>query len=168
MLDHELADGIALEFSLRDALQLGVALLIGCGIVDEQDGASVECIVERLVLEDGGVLQALAQWRAIFCVPFIRAAQMEAVRLFLHQDDVGGTQRAAELLHHALDADIWVFLLDGDARDVVDRDIELLGELVGVMHVHHALDVKGVGEDAAVVVPRDERAPDVVVPAVPQ
>ena len=61
----------------------------------------MECVVERFVLENSDVLQALAQRCGVIWMPFVRTAQMEAVGLLFHQDDMRGLERAPELFHHA-------------------------------------------------------------------
>ena len=163
VLDRELADGIALPLPLVDGLDLGVALLIGCGIVDEQDGTAVECVVERFVLENSDVLQALAQRCGVIWMPFVRTAQMEAVGLLFHQDDMRGLEHATEFFHHAQDAVVRIFFLYGEARDVVDGDGILLCQSAICVDVNHVVDIHAVGEDAVVIIPGDQRVPDEVV-----
>ena len=163
VLNRELADGVALALRLVDGLDLGVALLIGCGIVDEQDGTAVECVVERFVLENSDVLQALAQRCGVIWMPFVRTAQMEAVGLLFHQDDMRGLERAPELFHHAQDADIRVFFLYGEARDVIDGDVISRCQSAICVDGKHVLDIKAVGEDTAAILPGDQRVPDEVV-----
>lgn len=96
-------------------------------------------------------------------MPFVRAAQVEAVGLLFHQDDMRGLERATEFFHHAQDADIRVFFLYGEARDVIDGDVSLLCQSAICVDGKHVLDIKAVGEDTAAILPGDQRVPDEVV-----
>ena len=96
-------------------------------------------------------------------MPFVRAAQVEAVGFLFHQDDMRGLEHATEFFHHAQDAGVRIFFLYGEARDVIDGDVISRCQSAICVDGKHVLDIKAVGEDAVVIIPGDQRVPDEVV-----